>query len=64
LNVLALIEKPANALHQREHSAPVIHAADLEEQRQVPRVRDRLKRVAAIVEARRNAGDTPGKVQN
>lgn len=55
---MALIDKPTNALgSERPKSIPVVAAVDLKEHREVPAVRDRLARVAELVEARRRERD-------
>jgi hypothetical protein len=56
---LALISKPTDAFNeQREKPMPVIAATDLKEHREVPSVRARLARVAALAEARRQGQET------
>lgn len=58
-NALALMDKPTAAQGpQRSKPTPVIAAADLEAHREVPSVKARLARVAAIRETSQHSGSS------
>lgn len=56
---MALMDKPTAVQgHQRSKPIPVVSAADLEEHRQVPSVKARLERVAALRKVNGNGSES------